>query len=257
MKRALGLGGGVTLALALAIAGCPSGEKEAAAVKAKATATGTAAKAAPKASGAASGAASAAAAPTGAQAASSSGGAADFFGGEPPSQVSLITGYVEDYPSFEFAIKTPAGWKGAGQQGWGYMAMREAGGAALFCDIMTNDEGEGLGSLVTFREIATLAKRAPIQGKDLKELGTPAVAKVGKQGYPARVGQVTGNLFGEDGGDVYWIDLRHKQKEGPWHLYCVMGIKKSAPDDVRTEAKAIMRSLEAPRGKDVLEPRMD
>jgi hypothetical protein len=70
------------------------------------------------------------------------------------------------------------------------------------------------------------------------------------------VGQATGNLFGEDGGDVFWVDIRHQQPEGPWHMYCVMGIKKSVGDDVRTEAKAIMRSIEPPRDKKVLEPRM-
>jgi hypothetical protein len=37
----------------------------------------------------------------------------------------------------------------------------------------------------------------------------------------------------------------------------VIGIRKSASEEVRTEARAIMRSLEAPRGKEVLEPRMD
>lgn len=181
--------------------------------------------------------------------------AADFFTGEPPGEVKLITGYVEDYPSYDFAIKTPDGWSGAGQQGWGYMAMRKDQTAAVFCDIMGNDESLKLGAYVGIKEITTLAKRAPAKGKDLEPVGEEATAKVGKLAYPARVGHATAHLFGEDGGDVFWIDIRHEQKEGPWHMYCVMTIKKSAGADVRTEAKAVMRSIEPPRGKKVLEPK--
>lgn len=181
--------------------------------------------------------------------------AAEFFTGESPSEVKLITGYVEDYPSYEFAIKTPEGWTGAGQQGWGYMAMRKDQTAAVFCDIMSNDESFKLGAYVGMKEISTLAKRAPAKGKDIQPVGEEATAKVGKLGYPARVGHATANLFGEDGGDIFWIDIRHEQTEGPWHMYCVMTIKKSAGDDVRTEAKAVMRSIEPPRGKKVLEPK--
>ncbi len=183
--------------------------------------------------------------------------AIEFFTGESPSEVKLTKGYVEDYTSFEYAIKTPAEWKGGGQPSWGYMAMRKDSTAALFCDIMGNDESLSLGSLVSFKEIANLAKRAPIMGKNLKEDGPPVAAKVGKLGYPARVGHATGNLFKEDGSQLFWIDVRHKQPEGPWHMYCLVAIKKGAADEVMTEAKAIMRSLEAPRGKEVLEPKMD
>lgn len=183
--------------------------------------------------------------------------AVDFFTGESPSEVKLITGFVSSYKSFEYAIKTPEGWKGAAQPGWGYMAMRKDNTAALFCDAMSNDESFKLGSIPTFKEIASLAKRAPIMGKDLKEEGEPAVAKIGKLAYPALVGHATGNLFGADGGDLFWIDLRHQQPEGPWHIYCIMAVKKDAGDEVMTQAKAIMRSLEPPRGKKVLEPKMD
>ena len=124
----------------------------------------------------------------------------------------------------------------------------------MFCDSTNNDEPYG--KFVTFPMIETLAKRAPALGKDLTAQGDPIAVEVGAAKYPARAGHATGNLFKEDGGDVFWLDIRFEEK-GTWHVYCVMTVKKSAGEDVRDEARAIMRSIAPPAGRKVLEPKMD
>ena len=172
---------------------------------------------------------------------------ADFFSGPPPEGVKLTKGYTAYDPKYTMTI--PASWKTGGNRADEYMAMRADSTAAVFC---------GWGG-VSVGKIKTLAKRAPAVGKDVTLEGEPELVTIGtKSKFPARAGVGTGNLFKEDGGHVYWMEVSYEDSYSgsptTANVHCVMAVKASAGDAVIDEAKAIMRSFSPPAGKKMIEP---
>lgn len=192
--------------------------------------------------------------------------ARQFFSGAPPASVKLLKGYLSRGNGY--AVKVPASWS-IDNGYYNFMGVRKAGGAALICDGTSNSEeyttkgrGDEFLKHVTWPKLTALAKRAPIGGRDLKQVGAPEALTIGdKVTFKVRVGHALGTAFKTANSNLYWLDIRYffnlEGDAGFWHIYCVMGLKQGSDDDVVKEAQAIVRSIEPPMGKRIGEPRME
>jgi hypothetical protein len=172
---------------------------------------------------------------------------ADFFDGPAPAGVELTKSYTAYDPKYTMII--PNSWKTGGNRADEYMAMRSDSTGAVFC---------GWGG-VSVGKLKTLAKRAPAAGKDVTLEGEPELVRIGTDPkFTARAGTGTGNLFKEDGGRLYWMEVSFEDSYGgdatTGSVHCLIAIRAGVPDEVLNEAKAIMRSFSPPKGKKMLEP---
>jgi hypothetical protein len=161
-----------------------------------------------------------------------------FFSGPVPASVKMK-------PLKGFAIGPGVllltgveGWSGGQLPGYEYMGMSKDQSAVVRVVTSVGVVGE-----MNCKEIASAAGMAPLRAKNLADVGTATMRKVGKNQFVAREGVCSAD--GQKGPlDIYFINIARKDNEGVWHYAVMAAVPKDAPPALRDEAKAWARSLE-------------
>ncbi len=161
-----------------------------------------------------------------------------FFSGSPPAGVSTKATKGFAIAPGVLLFTSAEGWSGGGLPGYDYMAMSKDQSAVV--RVMTSN---GVVANMNCKEMAATAAMAPLRAKNLVDIGTATLRKVGKNQFIAREGQCSAD--GPKGPlQIHFIDLARKDKDGVWHYGAMAAFPKDAPMNVRAEAMAWARSLE-------------
>lgn len=151
-----------------------------------------------------------------------------FFKGELPASVKLTLG-GSSY-GLGFTLKRPEDWQYAELPGGGMLLISKDNSIAILADYpgpMGDEDG-----------VRATLKRAPIIGDDYKQLSKNADVEIGPTKWTARTGYGTAKMFDSEG-EVYWM-----RKDA---TLFVVAVKKGASKETVETAKAIARSMTAPK----------
>jgi hypothetical protein len=195
---------------------------------------------APASSAAASAPAARASAPATASAAAPPAAAmsvADFFQGDPKSDIKGWKGWVNR--TYDYGFLIPTGWTSASLPGSGFL-MNDKEQKAMIALVY-----DGPAEL-THASLVKNAKMAPFQATDLTEVTPPTIVEVGPKKFRAKAGLAKGKLNGAPG-QIVWIDLAgiqtHEGERGPYHFHVMVGLKDGVSEAAKTEAMSAVRAM--------------